>query len=118
MTLRNKKPMRAPAHLKLRWIKTWRDLTRWLTANCLNVNATEIQADTGESPCPYKVLGDKCIEVKRILRILGVTLYWDLSSETHVAIMLKKAHAKIATPRRIKRFVPLDVMISLYKAYV
>ena len=32
--------------------------------------------------------------------------------------MLKKAYAKIAALRRIKRLVPLDTMISLYKAYV
>ena len=32
--------------------------------------------------------------------------------------MLKKAYAKTAALRRIKRLVPLDVMISLYKAYV
>ena len=32
--------------------------------------------------------------------------------------MLKKTYAKIAALRRIKRLVPLDPMISLYKAYV
>ena len=36
----------------------------------------------------------------------------------HVAIMPKKAYAKIAALRRIKRLVPSYVIISLYKAYV
>ena len=41
-----------------------------------------------------------------------------MSLKPHVAIMLKKAYAKTAALRRIKRLVPLDVKISLFKAYV
>jgi hypothetical protein len=58
------------------------------------------------------------IEIEPTLKILGVTLDRDLSFKPHVTIMLKKAYAMIATLRRIKRLVPSDVMISLYKAYV
>ena len=52
------------------------------------------------------------------LKILGVTLDRDLSFKLHVAIMLKITYAEIAALRRIKRLVPSDVMISLYKAYM
>ena len=57
----------------------------------------------------------KSIEIEPTLKILE--LHWIgicLSSPT----LLKKAYAKITALRRIKRSVPLDVMISLYKAYV
>ena len=43
---------------------------------------------------------DKSIEIKPTLKILGVTLDRDLSFKPHVAIMLKKAYAKIPTLRR------------------
>ena len=73
----------------------------------------------GKSQYTYNVLvGDKTIEIEPTLKILGVTLHRDLSFRPHVTIMLKKAYAMIAALRRIKRLVPTDVMISLYKAYV
>ena len=73
----------------------------------------------GKSQCQYNLYtGDKSIEIEPTLKILGVTLDQDLSFKPHVAIMLEKAYAKIAALRRIKRLVPSDVMISLYKAYV
>ena len=95
-------------------------LTLWITANYLQVNATKTQAMTlGKSQYPYNLyISDKSIEIEQTLKILGVTLDQDLSFKPHVAIMLKKAYAKIAALQRIKRLVPSDVMISLYKAYV
>ena len=92
-------------------------LTLWLTANYLQVNATKTQAMTlGKSQYTYNLfIGDKSIEIEPTLKILGVTLDRDLSFKPHVAIMLKKAYAKIAALRRIKRLVPSDVMISFIK---
>ena len=73
-------------------------LTLWFTANYLQVNATKTQAMTlGKSQYPYNLfIGDKSIEIEPTLKILGVTLDRDLSFKPHVAIMLKKAYAKIA----------------------
>ena len=73
----------------------------------------------GKSQYPYNIfIGDKSIEIEPTPKILGVTLDRDLSFKPHVAIMPKKAYAKIAALRRIKRVVPSDVIITLYKAYV
>ena len=93
-------------------------LTRWF--NYRQVNATKTQVMTlGKSQYPYNLyIGDKSIEIEPTLKILGVTLDQDLSFKPHVAVMLKKEYAKIAALWRIKRLVPLDVMISLCKAYV
>ena len=63
----------------------------------------------GKFQYPYNILiGDKCAEIERILKILDVTLDRDLSFGPHVAIMLIKAYAKIAALRRMKRLVPSD----------
>ena len=58
------------------------------------------------------------IDIKAILKILGVTLNNKLSFKDHVTITLEKAYAKIAAVRRIKRLIPSSIMISLYKTYV
>ena len=80
----------------------------------MQVNATKTQAVTlRKSQYPYNVfIGDKCIEIERILKILGVILDRGLSFELVLAIVLKKAYAKIATLRRIACLVPSDVMFS------
>ena len=73
----------------------------------------------GKSQYPYNLfIGDKSIEIEPTLKILGVTLDRDLSFKPHVAIMLKKAYAKIAALWRIECLVPSDDIISLNKAYV
>ena len=73
----------------------------------------------GKPQYPYNIfISDKCIEIERILKILGVTLDRDLSLKPHVAIKLKKAYAKIAALGKIKRLVPSDEMISFSNVYV
>ena len=41
-----------------------------------------------------------------------------LSYKPHITNMLKKAYAKIAAPRRIKRLGPSSTMILLHKSHV
>ena len=48
--------------------------------------------------------------------MLGVTLDKDLSYKDHISDQLKKADAKASALRGIRRLLPLDVMIKLYKA--
>ena len=61
---------------------------------------------------------DQIIDIEPTLKILSVTLDKDLNYKPHVDIMLKKAYAKIVALRKIKRLVPSNVMITLYKTYV
>ena len=50
--------------------------------------------------------------------MLGVTLDKDLSYKDHISDQLEKAYAKASALRRTKRFLPLDAMIKLYKAFM
>ena len=52
------------------------------------------------------------------MKILGVTLDKMLTFKDHISGQLKKAYAKSAALRRIRRFVPTEVMISLYNSFV
>ena len=51
------------------------------------------------------------------LKILGVRLDRKLNFVAHVSEQVKKACAKASALRRTRRFIPLDVMCRLYKAY-
>ena len=50
--------------------------------------------------------------------MLGVTLDKDLSYKDHISDQLKKAYAKASALRGIRRLLPLDAMIKLYKAFI
>ena len=52
------------------------------------------------------------------LRILGVTLDRKLTFKEQIFEQTKKACAKAAALKRIRKFIPLDVRSRLYKAYI
>ena len=95
-------------------------LTQWFSVNHLQVNAAKTQAMTlGKSQFTYRFsVEDQIIDIEPTLKLLGVTLDKDLNYKPHVDVMLKKAYAKIAAMCKIKRLVPSNVIITLYKTYV
>ena len=63
-------------------------------------------------------LQDSNIELTDSLKILGVTLDERITFKPYIQEQLKKACAKEAALRKLCRFIPEDVIIRLYKAYV
>ena len=51
------------------------------------------------------------------MKILGVTLDKVLTFKDHISGQIKEAYAKSAVLRRIRRFVPAEVMISLNNTF-
>lgn len=95
-------------------------LSSWFESNHLTVNSTKTQA-LSVGPCAYHYslfLNNARIEFLRSIKILGVTLDKDLSYKEHISDQLKKAYAKASALRRIRRFLPHDAMIELYKAFI
>ena len=41
-----------------------------------------------------------------------------LNFKEHISSQLKRAYAKTSALRRIMRFVPVDVMLSIYKSFI
>ena len=95
-------------------------LSDWLNRNYLHINNDKTQTMVlGQSSYNYALrLSNDMIETKDSLRILGVILNNRLSFKSHVDEILKKAYAKIAALRRLKRLAPANVLLKLYKAYV
>ena len=58
------------------------------------------------------------VEKQDTLKILGVVLDGRLTFKVYTKEQLKKACAKASAVRRLRKFIPKYVMVSLYKAYV
>ena len=73
-------------------------------------------------PCKYDfnlTLNGSSVTKLPSMRILGVELDRMLNFIEHISSPLKKAYAKTsALIRRIRRFVPMDVMLALYKSFI
>ena len=52
------------------------------------------------------------------IRIFGVEPDSMLNFIEHISIQLKEAYAKTSALRRIRHFVPMDVMLALYKSFI
>ena len=92
----------------------------WFDQNHLLVNNDKTQS-LPLGPGSYKydiVLNGITVGTKESMKILGVTLDKMLPFKDHISAQLKKAYAKFAALRHIRRFVPAEVMISLYNSFV
>ena len=102
------------------WNSDLHILSTWLRQNYLQINASKTQAMT-IGPVSYRYnfsVDNNEVDANDTLKILGVTLDRKLSFVTHVSEQTKKACAKAYASRRLRRFIPLDVMCRLYKAYI
>ena len=95
-------------------------VSSWFESNYLKINDTKTQAMViGPSEYKYNFkLDDSEIKLTDTLRILGVTFDRKLKFKDHIVEQTKKACAKASALRRLRRFIPQDVMIRLYKAYI
>ena len=93
-------------------------LAEWFASNYLSINSTKTQAlAIGPSNYNYNFeLNDIPIEMKDSLEILGLTIDRMLTFKDHIKQQLvKRAYAKAGALRRIRRFLPPDVMTRLSK---
>ena len=73
------------------------------------------------SPCKYDfnlTLNGSSVTKLPSIRILGVELDRMLNFIEHISSPLKKAYAKTGALTRIRRFVPMVVMLALYKSFI
>ena len=98
--------------------KDLQTLSSWFESKHLTVSSTKTQA-LSVRPCDYSLfLNIARIEFLQSIKILGVTLDKDLYYKEHISDQLKKAYAKASALRTVRRFLPRDEMIKLYKAFI
>ena len=67
---------------------------------------------------PALHIGDSVIEISGFLNILGVRIDDKLSLKDHLSTVLRKVYAKVEALRRLRKLVPADISLMLYKAYI
>ena len=67
---------------------------------------------------PALHIGDSVIEISGFLNILGVRIGDKLSFKDHLSTVLRKVYAKVGALRRLRKLVPADIALMLYKAYI
>ena len=58
------------------------------------------------------------IEISGFLNILGVCIDDKLSFKDHLSTVLRKVYAKVGAMKRLRKLVPADISLMLYKAYI
>ena len=92
-------------------------LVTWFSQNYLIVNSIKTQGMIlgSHTHIPEFFIGDTKVELANSLKILGVTIDNKLTYREHISNMLKKVYAKIGV---LKRPMPHNMSLSLYKAYL
>ena len=67
---------------------------------------------------PALHVGDSVIEISGFQNILGVRIDHKLSFKDHLPTVLRKVYAKVGALRPIRKLVPADISLVLYKAYI
>ena len=112
--------MSLPLPCNFLWTGGLSRLSEWFDANCLLINNAKTQA-LPIGPCKYDfdlTMNGSGVTKLPSIRILGVELDSMLIFIEHISSQLKKAYAKTGALRRIRHFVPMDVMLALYKSFI
>ena len=106
--------------LELSLNRVLENLSSWFASNYLSVNSKKSQAmiPGKHSHEPALHIGDSVIEISGFLNILGVRTDHKLSFKDHLSTVLRKVYAKVGALRRLRKLVPADISLMLYKAYI
>ena len=108
--------------IALQFVVNWglSRLSEWFDANYLLINNAKMQA-LSIGPRKYDfdlTLNGSAVTKLSSIRILGVELDGMLNFTEHISSQLKKAYVKTGALRRIRHFVPMDIMLALCKSFI
>ena len=95
-------------------------LVSWFHKNFLAINHRKSQSILFHKtilPMPF-VIDNNVLDSVTQIKLLGVTIDNLLSFQAHIKEICRKVNAKVSILRRIRKLIPLDIMIRLYKAFI
>ena len=95
-------------------------LVSWLCKNFLAINHSKSQSivfNRATLPTPFVIDSNELDYVPQI-KLLGVIIDNSLSFKAHIKEICRKVNTKVSILRRILKFIPSDIMIKLYKAFI
>ena len=52
------------------------------------------------------------------MKLLGLTIDSSLSFKAHIKSVCNKVNVKVSAVRRVRKFIPSEVMVYIYKAFI
>ena len=96
-------------------------LQSWFKCNYLRINETKTKVlPLGDNPPCYELFADRTrppLEVVHDMKLLGLTIDSSLSFKAHDKSMCNKVNTKVAALRRVRKFIPSEVIVNIYKAF-
>ncbi|PFX12227.1 putative RNA-directed DNA polymerase from transposon BS [Stylophora pistillata] len=95
-------------------------LASWFCENFLAINHSKSQSivfNRATLPTPF-VIDSNELDYVTHMKLLGVVIDNSLSFNVHIKEVCRKVNTKVSILRRIRKFIPSDVMIKLYKAFI
>ena len=97
-------------------------LQSWFTCNYLSINESKTKVlPLGDDPPYYELFADRTrppLEVVHDMKLLGLTIDSSLSFKAHIKSVCNKVNVKVSALRRVRRFIPSEVMVNIYKAFI
>ena len=95
-------------------------LVSWFHKTFLAINHSKSQSIVFHRtilPTPFDIDRNELDYVKQV-KLLGVTMDNSQSFQAHIKEICRKVNAKVSILRRIRKLIPTDIMINLYKAFI
>ena len=97
-------------------------LKSWFTCNYLSLNESKTKVlPLGDNPPYYELFADRTrppLEVAHDMKLLGLTIDSSLSFKAHIKSVCNKVNVKVSVLRRVRKFIPSEVMVNIYKAFI
>ena len=108
--------------LELRSQSKFDVLQSWFKCNYLSINESKTKVlPLGDNPPCYELFADRTrppLEVVHYMKLLGLTIDSSLSFKVHIKSVCNKVNAKVSALRRVRKFIPSEVMVNIYKAFI
>ena len=97
-------------------------LQSWFKCNYSSINESKTKVlPLGDNPPYYELFADRTrppLEVVHDMKLLGLTIDSSLSFKAHIKSVCNKDKVKVSARRRVRKFVPSEVMVNIYKALI
>ena len=94
----------------------------WFKCNYLTINESKTEVSPlCDNPLHYELFADRTrppLEVVNDMKFLGLTIDSPLSFKAHIKSSCNKINVKVSARRRVRKFIPSEVMINIYKAFI
>ena len=94
----------------------------WFKCNYLIINGSKTKVlPLGDNPPYYELFADRTrppLQVVHDMKLLRLTIDSSLSFKAHIKSVCNKVNVKVSALWRVRKFIPSEVMVNIYKAFI